>query len=465
VFTESEKKRAGRVVRMDIHEIKRTLYEFDLKLSGTEATLTQGQRAVAKEGTVNISFDLKQQSYLTTFTGPLQGVPSDKHFGKTLKKSRFVTLDMQCDEWKATAKSASFSYNLNPLNMNGTIMIAPDEITLTRPNPTAGRRPRMEATTHRITDFLWDHVTREESPLGASVARDHVEFALDNARCDIRQRKDLPYATITIDFTSNTSMAEMESTLRSVLMALSVRVGKQVNAQVVTINARNKEIVKLRLRDAGSAAGGSMPPLPRTLITGNSEFLATATKFFCNPEHKYIYWYLLTVWQSEAAVFEVKEVCTGVAVEQVCSRFAEQHKAIDKTRLKEFTKTRNEIAEAIEKLPYDWQGDHPKRILAMVREMNPVNTREKIMAVAKLLKLRVTEAQYKSWSNCRNGSAHFRKKSRKTDGRATDWLVCLTTLHRLVLAIIGWRGVFVDYTKSNYPSRPLYRTKRVRKNT
>ena len=286
----------------------------------------------------------------------------------------------------------------------------------------------------------------------------------DNARCDIRQRKDLPYATVTIDFTSNISMDEMESTLRSVLMALSIRVGKQVNAQVVTIHARNKEIIKLRLTDI-AAAGGRMPPLPRTLITGNSEFLATATSFFHNPEHKYLYWYLLTVWQSEPAVFEVKEVCTGVAVEQVCSRFAEQHGAIDKTRSKEFKKARNEIAQAMENLPYNWQADHPKRILAMVREMNPVNTREKIMAVAKLLKLIVTEAEYKSWSNCRNGSAHFRKTNKKTGGRASDWLVCLTTLHRLVLAIIGWRGEFVDYSKPNYPLRPLYRTKGVRKTT
>jgi hypothetical protein len=444
---------------MDIEELKRTLYGLDLIISGTDATLTQGQKAVAKGGTVNISFDLKQQRYLTTFTGPLEGVPSDKHFGKTLKNSRFVTLDMKCDEWKASAKFASFSYNVNG-NMEGTIKFSPDVITLTRTNPTAGRKPRMEATTHRITDFLWDHVTREETPLGGSFARDHVEFALENARCDIRQRKDLPYATITIDFTSNISTDEMESTLRSILMALSIRLGKQVNAQVVTIDARNKKIIKLSLTETGSAAAaGRMPPLPRTLITGNSEFLATATRFFRNPAHKYVYWYLLTVWQSESAVFEVKEVCTGVAVEQVCSHFAEQHQAIDKTRSKAFIKARDGIAQAMQNLPYDWQADHPKRILAMVSDMSPVNTREKIMAVAKLLNLRVTEAQYKSWSDCRNGSAHFRKKRKNTEGRASDWLVCLTTLHRLVLAIIGWHGVFVDYSKPNYPSRLLRRRK------
>ncbi|MBX9569074.1 MAG: hypothetical protein K2X77_09280 [Candidatus Obscuribacterales bacterium] len=443
---------------MDIDEIKRTIYGLDLNLRGTEAILKQRAAIVAKGGNVNISFDQKQQRYITTFVGPLEGVPSDKHFGKTLKKSRFVTLDMQCHEWTATAQSASFSYSVNP-NLDRTIITNPDVITLTRPNPTAGRRPRMEATTHRITDFLWDHVTRQETPFGPSGARDHVEFALDNARCDIRQRKDLPYATITIDFTSNISMDEMESTLRSILMALSIRVGKQVNAHVVTINARNKEIIKLRLTDtASAAAGGCMPPLPR-MLAGNSEFLATATQFFRNPEHKYVYWYLLTVWQSESAVLEVKEVCTGVAVEQVCSRFAEQHGAIDRTRSNEFMKARNEIAQAMENLPYDWQADHPKRIRAMIRGMNPVNTREKIMAVAKLLKLGVTEAQYKSWSNCRNGSAHYVKKRKKTDGRASDWLVCLTTLHRLVLAIIGWRGAFVDYSKSNYPSRPLYSRK------
>lgn len=124
-----------------------------------------------------------------------------------------------------------------------------------------------------------------------------------------------------------------------------------------------------------------MPPLPRTLITGNSEFLATATRFFRDPAHKYVYWYLLTVWQSESAVFEVKEVCTGVAVEQVCSHFAEQHRAVDKTP-KTFIKARDGIAQAMQNLPYDWQADHPKRILAMVCEMSPVNTREKIMAGA-----------------------------------------------------------------------------------
>lgn len=100
-----------------------------------------------------------------------------------------------------------------------------------------------------------------------------------------------------------------------------------------------------------------------------------------------------------------------------------------------------------------WSRDAEDREQTAISNMKGARAKDRLLSL--LRREVITQSQYRAWTAIRNASAHARPPSWDNKDKLQRWLhrcqKVVVPMYRLVFDAIGYRGIFTDYGKQDWP--------------
>jgi len=284
----------------------------------------------------------------------------------------------------------------------------------------------------------------------SSVALDWLQAETSSASIQLH-RGDAEWSRLRLEAQPQVNPVDLCREVQLFLKALSVRMGRRIDAVATNIKHGNVEAVQLaafhltRLKHSGNT-----PIVPLTLRNGlGSDFLKLTMEYFRTNDQSPVLEYLYSVWDGELISRENHRLQLAIAIEGL-SKYVNQLPPGDpctQTELKrraeekQFSKLKDEALALIDAIKFD-EG-HLKRLKNVIKRASLNDASPMIKSAGESLGITFCEEELKCWRSMRNGPAHGALG--KFDETEADFWACQSMLYRMILCLIGWSGPVMPY--------------------
>jgi len=315
-------------------------------------------------------------------------------------------------------------------------------------------------------DCLFELGTTRMSPEGkaSSMALDWLRVETELANIQLH-RGDSQWSTVRLEAArQQLTAAELEQEAHLFLRALSLRMGRRIDALATTIKHRNVEVVQLgALNNSMLRHSGNTPLIPLIIRNGlGSTFIKLSMDHLRSNDQSAVLRYLYSVWDGELISRDNHRLQLAIAVEglsQFINKSAPgaactQAELNRREEEKEFSKLKEEVLALIETIDTsNFVQGHFNRLKNVIKRTSLNDTAPMIKSAGESLGITFADEELKCWKSMRHGPAHGDLS--KFDETEADFWACLSMLYRMVLRIIGWSGPVIPYGGyAKYVTRP-----------
>lgn len=328
----------------------------------------------------------------------------------------------------------------------------PFEVELQRYVPDQAQgAPSYAALIDRL-DCLFELGSTRISPegKGSLMALDWLQVETQSASIQL-YRGDAKWSRLRLEAQQQVTPADLCGEVKLFLDALSVRMGRRIDAVATTIRHGHVEAVQLaayhlsRLKHSGDT-----PVVPLVLRNGlGSAFLKASIEYFRTHDQSPLLDYLYSVWDGELISRENHRLQLAIALEGL-SKYVNQlppGASCTQTELKrraeekQFSKLKDEALVLIDTMKGD-EG-HLNRLKNVIKRASLNDASPMIKSAGESLGITFGEEELKCWKSMRHGPAHGDLS--KFDETESDFWACLSMLYRMTLSLIGWSGPVMPY--------------------
>lgn len=192
------------------------------------------------------------------------------------------------------------------------------------------------------------------------------------------------------------------------------------------------------------------PPLPRHEFEAAKKLLKRSMVFFLQQNSSLIKTALHVCRESQKMTFPAKCLPVCSAVEGLADYVLKEEE-------NEFEKLQNELLNFVDGRRTDKNRAYLERIKSSIKKEEFFKDKESIWRAAKWLKINLTQDEIAAWSDLRNPLAHGRfdvdiESPSEIQDKLNQAACVANIVNKFVLAIIGYEGVYRDYSTINYPS-------------
>jgi hypothetical protein len=307
---------------------------------------------------------------------------------------------------------------------------------------------------------------KDDNPMfGREAMYSWLKLDLDGASVGLRKEES---GFCWLSFTEQgTKSPDVVRHAEAFLTALSFLVGEAVSWLAFTTFVGESEIIRLR-QPPNKKRGLLQQPLPAcpTLFIGNpeSDVLVKGTTFF-HANARVGHW-LMLCWNAAGGYFPTQCLVVSSVVESLAkfiTKDAPQAVTLkpEKEKFDDFKKVCVSVLQNSEDTK---SSGFLERIVNRINSTDYLRYEESIKKAGEILRpadpIQISDDETSAWSKLRNSTAHgdfqtgqesltsFLEQMRRYD-------CCVNIINKLVLGLIGYKGPFRDYSKSNYPNETL----------
>lgn len=310
-------------------------------------------------------------------------------------------------------------------------------------------------------DCLFEKSTHWVSDDGKQSKSSLDWLQVQNSKALIEVRKgDENWSTVKVDMIEGEGVPQLNNEVKTILKALSLRMGKRVEA--VACRSMSDEVEQLCFSGYNMARlrhSGAQPLVPLVMTSGGgSAFLGVAQNFFKTNQDPKILSTLCSVWDGELLSRENHRLQMAIAVEAIARYINKLKRGEVKT---EAERVRKEEEEVFSKLKtkviglidtIEWNLGQLARLKNVVSRTSLNDTGPAIMAAGEALGLSFSAQELQYWRKMRNPATHGEQE--EFDPEEKDFYACQSILYRMVLALVGWTGPRMLYGLDPTPPAP-----------
>ena len=247
----------------------------------------------------------------------------------------------------------------------------------------------------------------------------------------------------------NTGAIDLKKQAVAILNALRFCSGIELECLACTHTTADAEDIVL-LKPQTRNERKFYPPLPRHEFEAAEKLLQRSMAFFLQQNSSQIKTALHVCRESQKMTFPAK--CLPV-----CSVVEGLANYVLKEEEKEFEKLQTELLASVNGHRTDKNRAYLERIKNSIMKEEFLKDGESIWRAAKWLKINLTQDEIAAWRELRNPLAHGRfdvdiESPTEIQGKLNQAACVANIVNKFVLAIIGYEGLYRDYSTIQYPT-------------
>lgn len=274
-------------------------------------------------------------------------------------------------------------------------------------------------------------------------------FTIETAETVIGLRKDSD-SWVHLKVTSKAAgINSMEKYAVAFLNALRFRAGKYLECLAYShATGKGEEIVLLSHRPESKSK--FYEPLPDHELEATEKLLARAMDFFLEEKSSPVFTALNVCWESRKVTFGARNLLVCSVVEGLADYILTDAK-------EQCGRLRDLAIDLLRKESNARESLYFEKVEKCINGVEFFKDKESIRKAGELLKITITDAELSAWGHLRNRLAHgnfsFDFQSQAMMQSEIDRANCVANIvNKFILALVGYEGVFCDYSARGHPS-------------